>query len=179
MVLLSTILYGFIVFLRITVPFFIFFNPLATTVISVFLDAIDAEFASHNVLTKTQYQLFDKMLDFWWYIFAMIFSYQRFPDFRMLLASLFFYRLAGHILFYITKERVALVIFANFFENVFLVILAGKLINAFSFLLKPNFIGFTLAIAFIAKLFQEWFLHYAKLSIREDFLKLKRKWVHD
>lgn len=130
------------------------------------MDVIDGDFAPYTV-TKIQYQQIDKILDFWVYIFELIFAWEVFPEFKTLLVVLILWKLIGLVIFFLTGKRWIFIIFGNYFEAAFFVIY-----------FKIIFINLpiTLAIAFLIKVFNEWFIHVAELSVREDFFRSKRKW---
>ena len=161
-------LYYLIIFLRILSAPLIFFWPLQSIIVSFLLDAIDADFA-HYIVTKKQYQLIDKTIDLWVSFFEMVFAWQVFPAFRYFLLFLFLWRIIGTLIFYLTGKRKFFLIFANYFENAFFVIFFRN------YLSKIN-LYFLIGISFIIKLFQEWFIHIADLSVREDIFGKKRKW---
>ena len=160
-------LYIFVVILRIIFAPLIFVWPLLSVIVSFFLDLIDADLA-HYTITKDQYEINDKALDFWVYIFEMIYAWQNFSDFKWLLLVLFTWRFIGMIVFYITNNRKYFIIFENFFENIFFVLF---------FKIQIVNIYITFILAFMIKIFTEWFIHYADLSVREDIFKSKRKWT--
>ncbi|PIP62556.1 hypothetical protein COW98_03360 [Candidatus Roizmanbacteria bacterium CG22_combo_CG10-13_8_21_14_all_35_9] len=161
-------LYYLIIFLRILSAPLILIWPTTAIILSFSLDVIDADFA-HYVVSKKQYQIIDKALDFWVFLYEMILAWQLFPVFRNFLLFLFLWRMIGTLIFYFTGERKLFLIFANYFENAFFVIFFRNYIP------KIN-LYFLIGISFIIKLFQEWFIHVADLSVREDILKSKRKW---
>ncbi len=166
-------MYYFVILLRIFTAPLIFIWPLLSIILSVFLDLIDADFA-HKVVSKKLYQLFDKNLDLWWFINIIIYSYFNFPDYKIYLLILFVYRLIGQLIYYLSRNRGVLLFFPNFFEWVFILIFIGK--NYYPSILKGETFNLIILIIFIVKIFQEWFLHVANLSIREDLLKSKREW---
>ncbi|KKQ24776.1 MAG: hypothetical protein US40_C0001G0029 [Candidatus Roizmanbacteria bacterium GW2011_GWC2_37_13] len=159
-------LYILIIFLRILFALLIFRLPQLSVIVSFFLDVVDGDFAP-SAITKKQYQFVDKTVDFFVYIFEMIYAWINFRDFRLFLLALLLWRFIGMVVFYITKNRRYFIIFGNYFENAFYVIF-------FNFIVI-NFV-FTLITVFAFKLFQEWFIHVADLSVREDIFKKKRNW---
>lgn len=158
--------YYLIIVLRILVAPLILIWPLQSIILSFFLDLIDGDLAPYAV-TKINYQKIDKLLDFWVYIFELIFAWSAFPDYRILLLSLILWKLAGLIIFFLSGQRWIFIIFGNYFEAVFFVLF-----------FKIVFINIpvTFLIAILIKVFIEWFIHVANLSVREDILKSKRKW---
>jgi len=170
---MSKFLYILIIILRIFFSPLIFIWPLLSIIVSFFLDLIDADFA-HKVVSKRLYQIIDKNLDLWWFINIMIYSYIYYPGYKFYLLVLFIYRVVGQLIYYFSGKRGVLVFFPNFFELVFFLIFLGK--NYFPSIISGQFFYFIHFIIFFIKIFQEWFLHVADLSIREDLFKSKRNW---
>lgn len=164
-------LYFLIIFLRIVFAPLILIWPLQSIIVSFLLDVVDADFACFAI-SKHQYQIIDKILDTWVYIFELTLALKMFPNWNYFFILLFFWRLVGLIVFYFFKNRKIFLIFGNYFENAF-----------FAFLLKYYFVEinlyYLLLIAFIAKVFQEWFIHVAELSVMEDLFKKKRHWKNN
>lgn len=159
-------LYYLAILLRIAFAPLILIWPLQAIIVSFLLDLFDADFA-HYIVSKKQYQLIDKVLDTWVYIFELILAWRLFPDFKLLLLLLFIWRLIGVILFFFNSYRWLFVIFGNYFEIAFFVLY---------FKIVFININITLINAFLIKLFNEWFIHVADFSIRENFFRSKRKW---
>jgi len=166
-------MYYFVVLLRILVAPLIFIWPLTSIILSVFFDLIDADFA-HKVTSKKLYQIIDKNLDLWWFINIMTYSYINYPDYKIYLLILFVYRFIGQLIYYVSGKREVLIFFPNFFEWVFFLIFLGK--NYYPSVIVGQTFYLILLVIFFVKIFQEWFLHVADLSIREDFFKSKRNW---
>lgn len=156
-------MYYFIVFLRIISAPLIFVWPLPAIILSVFLDIIDGDLAA-PVVTKKRYELVDKNLDLWWFVNIMIYALIKYPNYRIYLLILFSYRLIGQLIYYVSHNRKVLMLFPNFFEWIFYLIFFGI-----------NYYPFTLMVV-LAKIFQEWFLHVADLSLKEIIFKKKRLW---
>lgn len=169
-------MYYFVVLLRIISASLIFVWPLPAIILSFFLDVIDIEFASRKVLTLSEYERYDKALDLWWYFNAMIFSWFHLPNYRFLLLILFIFRTVGEIVFFIKNDRRIFFLFPNFFENIFFLIFFSIYFRQLNFLLDRKFIFFSLSIAIITKIFQEWWVHIAQISIPEHFFGKKRGW---
>jgi len=166
-------MYYLIFILRILVAPLIFVWPLLSIILSVFLDLIDADFA-YKLISKKLYEIVDKNLDLWWFANIMIYAYINYPDYRIYLLILFIYRFIGQLIYYVSKNRKILIFFPNFFEWIFFLIFFGKNFDP-SILNGQKYYLFLITI-FITKIFHEWFLHVADLSIREDFFKIKRDW---
>lgn len=173
---MNVFLYYFVVLLRILSAPLIFIWPLLSIILSFFLDIIDIEFASRKVLTLDEYEKQDKILDLWWYLNSVIFGWFHLPYYRFLLLILFIFRAIGEVIFIIKNDRKVFFLFPNFFENIFFLIFFSVYFKQLNFLLNSQFIFFSLSVAIIAKIFQEWWIHIALISIPEHFFGKKRKW---
>jgi hypothetical protein len=165
--------------LRILLPLAIFKFPLFVVITVTFLDAIDGDLASQGVLSKSRYQLMDKLMDNWWYLWALLYSYFALNNFFVFLSILFIYRLVGLGIFLYRKNRSVFMFFPNFFENAFFLFL---LTNLFGWrqLVSGNNLFYSLIVVFILKLLQEYWLHILRKSFVENVFKFKwRKWLPD
>ena len=159
--------YYLVLLVRVIFAPLIFIWPATSVIVSFLLDVVDGDIAPYTV-SKERYQIIDKTIDSWVYIFEMIYAWINFEQFKFLLLGLFLWRMLGMILFYITSNRRIFVVFGNYFENVFFVIFFG--------FTKPPVFYFAVVFVSLIKFFQEWFIHVADLSVREDVFKLKRNW---
>lgn len=173
---MSKFLYYFIVLLRIVAAPLIYVWPLLSVILSFFLDVVDIEFASRKVLTLSKYERYDKVLDTWWYINVMIFVWFQMPNYRYILLILFVFRTIGEVIFFIKNDRRIFFLFPNFFENIFFLIFFSIYYKPLHFLLSEKYIYLSLSVVIIAKIFQEWWVHIALISIPEHFFGKKRKW---
>ena len=169
-------LYFLIILLRVLSAPLIFIWPLPAIILSFFLDVIDIEFASKKVLTLSEYERYDKALDTWWYLNVMIFTWFQLPNYRHILLILFIFRSIGEVIFFIKNDRKIFFLFPNFFENIFFLIFFSIYFKQLNFLLSEKFIFFSLSVVIITKIFQEWCVHIAQISIPEHFFGKKRDW---
>ncbi len=169
-------LYCFIILLRLLSAPLIFLWPLISIILSFFLDIIDIEFASRGILTLSEYERSDKALDLWWYSNAMLFSWFYLPYYRLFLLTLFIFRIVGDAIFFLKNNRRIFFLFPNFFENIFLLIFFSLYFKQLNFLLDKKYFFISISIAIIIKIFQEWWIHIAQISISEDFFGKKRDW---
>ena len=171
-------IYYFVLAVRLIFAPLIFVWPFISVIISFLLDLIDGDIAAYAVSEKN-YQIIDKTVDFWVYTFEMIYAWINFQDFRLLLLALLLWRLVGMVLFYMTSNRRLFIVFGNYFENIFYLIFFGVTVPALNWLVhNGNVYYFAVIAVSIVKFFQEWFVHVAELSVREDVFKSKRKWRH-
>lgn len=144
--------------MRILLPLGIFQFPILVTVGSWLLDLNDASPYRFLGINRLQYELLDKSLDLYWYSISLIYAYHQLPFFGVLLA-LYLFRLVGHILFYVTKKEIVFILFPNFYEYVFWLLIFVNVAPRFKYLLGPNHLYITLGILFVAKFIQELIAH--------------------
>ena len=116
----------------------------------------------HTPTDFTLYQNWDKAMDLYYWIFALVVTLKWKDVFAKKLAwSLFAYRLTGMVLFWITGNRIFLFIFPNIFENFFIFYLL------FEFIFKKRvqissfkIVATLIIILVIPKLIHEYFLHF-------------------
>ena len=169
-------LYILILILRLLFAPLIFIWPVLSVILSLLLDLVDADFA-HHVASKNEYQLIDKTLDFWVYIFEISYAWIHFPKYIFLFFILLAWRFIGMMIFYLANNRKIFIIFANHFESLFYLVFFATYFQSLNFLIYPqkNFL-ISFSILFIFRIFLEWFIHVANLSVREDFFRKKRSW---
>lgn len=171
--------YYFVVLVRIILAPLILVWPTPAIILSLLLDIFDADFA-HHVISKKQYQMADKILDSWVLVFELILSWQVLPEYKLLLTILFVWRMIGLTVFLKSSNRHVLLVFGNFFESVFFVLYFATVFPSLNFILgNQSIFNAAIALAFLSKIFHEWFIHVAELSIREHLFRSKRKWKND
>lgn len=173
---MNKILFYTVVILRLISAPIIFIWPLQAIILSFFLDVIDIEFASYKVLTLPEYERYDKALDSWWYINIMAYSWFYLTNYKYLLLALFIFRIIGEIIFFVKNNRRVFFLFPNFFESIFFLIFFSSNFNQLNFLIDKNYFFISLLTVVIIKIFQEWWIHIAQISIPEDFFGKKRGW---
>ena len=144
--------------MRVLLVFLIFSRPYLAVVLSLFFDAFDSWIAYKAGFSWREYTRYDKLLDYWWYIFILIFSRSE-PIFGVMVI-LFVIRSIGQLITVVTGNDHYLFWFPNIFENYFLVYLIIKMF-------APEFLTFftgtgiliPLAISFVFKMPQEYVLH--------------------
>ncbi len=165
--------------LRIGTAPLIFWFPLPAILLSFFLDGIDGEFASRKALTLAEYEYYDKALDLWWYTNAVLFSSFYFSDspfIKYFLLLLFVYRLIGEVIFFKLNTRRILFWFPNFFEFFFVYFFIARYLPI---LWEQPWVS-VISISLVGgKLFQEWWLHIAKLSTYEQITHKKKQWLEE
>ncbi len=154
--------------LRFIIPLFIFKWPLWGTIASALMDTTDWSLISfHSPADYIFYQNWDKTMDIYYLSIAVI-TIRKWKDklARRLAVGLFFYRLLGIFIFWITQNRMFLFVFPNFFENFFIFYLLFVFIFKRVHLIssKRILVILTLILA-IPKLINEYFLHVIEKQI--------------
>lgn len=168
--------YFIIILFRVLMAPLIFIFPFQSVILSFFLDVIDIEFASRRVITLDQYEKNDKIFDLWWYAFCLFYSFFYLKHWFNFLLILFLYRLVGDVIFFVKGHRKIFMLFPNFFENVFFLLFFSNLFESLSFLISKNNFFISIIAVSLIKIFQEWWIHWAQISIPEDFFGKKRHW---
>ena len=140
------------------------------------MDVIDIEFASNNVTTLQQYEKNDKALDLWCYTMSLFYSYFKLNYWFNFLLVLYLYRLIGDLIFFTKGKRKIFLFFPNLFESAFFLLFFSTFFSNFNFLIKQNNLYLSLGVVSVIKMFQEWWVHWAQISIPEDFFGIKRNW---
>lgn len=152
-----------ILLLRVFVPLLIFRFPLFGGLSSLSLDGLDwwiNIFGIENI--RDNYQQLDKLLDIYYLsIEAYIVFRWTNKSAKLIGFFLYFYRMAGLLLFQLLGARIFLFIFPNFFESFFLFYLLCKKILGKEPKISPSLFFFSLVIIFIPKVIQEYPQHAA------------------
>ena len=171
--------YYFLVIVRIILAPFILIYPAPAILLSLFLDIVDADFA-HKIISRIKYQIYDKLIDSWVLFFELILSHLLWPQYNIMMTLLFVWRMIGLSIFLNTKKRKILLVFGNYFENIFFLLFFGTFIEPLNFLIENDlYFYLSLITVIVFKMLQEWFIHIADLSIRENVFGSKRSWKSD
>lgn len=158
---------------RLGVPLLIPWYPLPGVVAALILDAVDQTiFQSFTTLDLAGYQGYDKALDIYYLSIAYVATLRNWSNLFAFRVSrlLFYYRLAGVVLFELTGWRLLLFIFPNTFEYFFIWYEIVALLRDPRRLPRATVAGAAAAIWIIIKLPQEFWLHIARLDLT-DVLK--------
>lgn len=169
--------YLFIVLLRLGAPLLIFKHTFLSLGLTWILDVVDIEFASRSVLTRTEYELFDKWLDLWWYLTALVFAYMAMPEHFWFLLPFFIYRGVGQLIFLATKNEKVLALFPALFGPFFYLFFFSKVIPSLSFLVQGEVLYVCLGFLAILKIMQEITVHVILLSLPKVLWHKKRAWA--
>lgn len=161
--------------LRIIVPLFIFKYPFETTfVYSFLLDNPDGYVAYKAGWSWRRYHFYDKILDYFWYIFILLYSRQT-PLFPIFL-GLFLWRSVGQLVAILTSKTKIFMFFPGVIEVYFMIYVISLKISNWSYLFSDSYKFATLLIAVIISLFREYILHVVKFSISGELFGIRPKW---
>ncbi len=143
---------------RFSVVALLFINPYLAMLISLIFDDIDSGVAYMAGYSWKKYTRYDKLQDFWWYIFILIYSI-RTPILGVMLV-LFIIRSIGQLLTIVSIRHEFLFWFPNIFENYFLLyLLTNLLAPGYLHYFSGSGIILPLVIAVATKMPQEYLLH--------------------
>lgn len=112
---------------RITLPLLIFSHPVVALGASLIFDSLDGQLFYEAGFRWKIYNTVDKLLDYWWYCFILLFFIQT-PDFSIAFV-LFSYRSVGQILGIIKQNEKIYTWFPNLLEWYFLLYLLFPSLN--------------------------------------------------
>jgi len=165
----ATLVFVTVVGLRFVVPLFIPRYPLPAIVVALILDGIDQSVFQWFGYDPPGYQGYDKAMDMFYLSIAYLSVLRNWtsrPAFQVA-RFLFFYRLAGVVLFELLDNRVLLLIFPNTFEYFFIAYEIVRLRwNPASVSLRRWVITAGCIWVFV-KLPQEWWIHVAQLDFTD------------
>lgn len=150
-----------IIVLRILAPVLILRWPLVGVAVSFLADGIDYAIIGQSWVGAHDYQYLDKFLDVYMIAFAWVAS-RRWLDrrARLLAAWLFFFRLAGVLLFFISREEYVLFLFPNLFLDFFILYQLYVWISRHSNFIHGRGDGIAVVVVvLIPKLINEYYLH--------------------
>lgn len=108
---------------RILFPFLIFRRPILAVIASMVVDYLDGFLLNLlSTWTRAQYQVWDKVLDMWWYVIVLVYVVKNFCKRRRNWLIFFFgFRLVGHVLYLLVPREEVFIFFPNYFEAFFIV----------------------------------------------------------
>lgn len=145
--------------LRVFTPLLIFRYPIYSTLITFMLDSVDSVFYRQAGISRKKYQPIDKFLDLYWYSISLIYAFKAGLPFLGVLITLYLVRLLGKLFFYKTRNENYLILFPNFYENLFIFVLFTISFPKYSFLLEGKGLMYSLLFLFGTKLIQEFIAH--------------------
>ncbi len=154
----------------------VFFFPLASTLVNVLLDAFDGELYKQSGYARPQYSTYDKLLDYYWYLWLMAYIMLANIPGKWLFLGLFAYRTVGQILFLMSRNGMLLFLFPNVFEKLFFYYLLARTINEENLLMgTPYLIGATAVITVISVVL-EYVIHLKRMNFSGTYLGKTTFW---
>ena len=162
-----------VVFLRFLFGPVIFITPIGSFFATFILDWIDGELFKRAGYSREKYSIYDKLLDFYWYVWILLFVFLRDVPDKQLFISLFALRTVGQLAYLTTKRGVFLLLFPNVFEIFFLYYLAvGN-----SVYMKPPILWYALSIITVTVLIREFIIHLKKMNFSYLFFRQTTYWL--
>jgi hypothetical protein len=128
------------------------------------LDSMDGDILIPAGLPDPNYQLIDKAADYWAYIFMFIWGWRQ--PIRREIAATFALRTVGQVLFFITRNELALFFFPNLLEPLFLLYVSiarvkgwDRVYDIYRRHIKAIWIGIL-----VYKFQDEWITHVANVD---------------
>ena len=152
---------------RFTLPLLIPRFPLPAILACLVLDGVDQTiFQTYTNLDLSGYQGYDKALDVYYLTVAYLSTLRNWANREAVRVAwfLFYYRLAGVVLFELLHWRALLLVFPNTFEYFFIVYEAIRLRWDPTRLTRRDLVLLAAAIWLFVKLPQEYWIHVAKLD---------------
>jgi len=94
-ILLYTFLVKVSVILRLIFAPTIFIFPRLTAIVSLIFDWVDGELYKRAGYDHSQYGTYDKILDYYWYVWILFYILMNNVPYKLLFIGLFFYRTIG------------------------------------------------------------------------------------
>lgn len=161
-----------LIILRIVAPALLFVSPWVGCIVNLFLDMIDGLVFEKAGFSNARYNRFDKPLDFYWYVWIMIYILANRATIPhvWLFGAFFIIRLIGQIGYSITENHMFYFYFPNIFEAFFWAYVLND-VTGWSDFRKTSSLLIWLAVVLAFKIPIEYFLHVAKLSVTNIIFK--------
>jgi len=167
------------VIFRLTLGPTIFISVWVASLLTFLLDWVDGEFFKRAYYPRSQYNFYDKLLDYYWYIFILIYIFLYQVPSRNIFLFLFLFRSLGQILLSLTKKELYLFFFPNLFEILFFFYLFTTLIPKWQPLMFFPKIIYPLGVILPGALIREYILHIKKMNLSGLFTGKTTYWVDD
>ncbi len=154
---------GFVIFRLAATGLLFILNPIIAIIINIITDCLDGPiFRDYFGMKSEKYQIYDKFLDFIYYLALMVMVFWLGLPMISLLFIFFIYRIIGQIIFFFRKNEEIFLYFLNFFEYFVISVLLIEIFGQ----------GWTIPIfsaAVIFKIWHEIFIHKQKKSFTKIF----------
>ncbi len=163
----------FILVSRFFSPFLLYIHPAIACIVVYFFDSIDGYVLFSLKWKWQQYNIFDKLFDYWWYIHIAYYGF--FTPMRWLIIALFIYRTMGQLFSLIGKTKY-LLFFPNVLERFFWIYVLTVYVPQLEMLIQFPYIILTLLLASTFALFFEYLLHIKKSYMANYLFGLHLDW---
>ncbi|MCL4384122.1 hypothetical protein M1116_01585 [Patescibacteria group bacterium] len=166
-----------VVFLRLIFAPVIFVSFEIAVFATFILDWIDGEIFKRAGLKRSVYSLWDKVLDYYWYIFIIIFLYNHHSPNFLIFFYLFFLRSFGQFFFFITRSEFFLFLFPNIFEILFYCYLFTIPFPQFITLINSSRIFILLGIITPLTFLREYLIHIKRINLSWIIFGKTTHWI--
>ena len=164
------------IFLRLIFGPLIFISPVIVTIVNLLLDGFDGELYKRSGYARPQYSMYDKILDYWWYIWVMIYVLATNVPAKDVFIVLFIYRTLGQILFLLFHNGIILFLFPNIFELVFFYYLLAHAFHAESTFMSGQTFMFAMGILSLIGFSREIIIHLKQMNFSGVYLGKTSYW---
>ncbi len=164
------------VVLRLIFGPFIFVSPIISTLVIFILDGFDGEIMKRSGYARHEYSTYDKIMDYWWYIWIFLFVlYSNVPA-KNIFIVLFLYRTVGQLIYLLYHKGIILFLFPNVFESLFYYYLVATLLHQEQFFFSQPLLTYAIIALTIPKLIQEYLVHIRLMNLSGMYLKKTSYW---
>lgn len=157
----------------------IFVSPWLASIVNFGFDWADGEIFKRAGWSHARYGLIDKILDYYWYIFVLIFIFVRDIPSSSIFLFLYYFRSFGQALFFVTKKKRFFFFFPNIFEILFFFYLISTAFPVLSpFMLFPKIL-YPIAVIIPLVLFREYVLHIKEANLSWFFTGKTTYWINE
>lgn len=164
------------VMIRLFVGPAIFLSPIVATIGSILSDIYDGELFKRSGYARPQYSIYDKILDYYWYIWVLLYVLLSGVPGTYLFIALFAYRTIGQLLFFWVKKGVLLFLFPNIFELVFFYYLVSRLAGQEGYLMHGTPLAIATVVLSIIAIIREYIIHIKLVNISASYLGPSSYW---
>jgi len=154
----------------------IFLSPIIATIGNIFLDAFDGELYKQSGYARPQYSIYDKILDYYWYIWILLYVLITDAPLKYIFLGLFLYRTLGQLLFIKFNKGIILFLFPNIFEKFFFYYLFVIIIGQEDMLMSQSIIIPVLLILTIISIVLEYSIHLKRINLSGTYLRKTTLW---
>lgn len=167
------------IILRLILGPVIFISVWLASLFTFLLDWVDGEFFKRAGYPRRQYSFYDKLLDYYWYIFILIYIFLANVPSKNVFLILFLFRSLGQMLFVLTKKEFYFIFFPNIFEIFFYFYLLTLVFPGLKPLMFFPKIIYPLTVILFGVLIREYILHIKKMNLSGLFTGKITYWVDE